>query len=361
MRKVLSKSIRFILAIVAMVCAVTVYGQGYDAQIYRQAAVGENNVYVATSQGLVVYDKITGEFETFATDKFYNMSAVTMAPDGCVTIGCYGSGGSIANFNGEDFVPVELDGKSTVNVSDLLYVDDILYVGMVYAIIMIDDGSVLKFEPSSPLAAYAANYDFNSLAYNEFDNRVYFGVSSSNVPENKLGYVDSDGLHYVDCITKEINDICVGEDGKLIITSETWIVEYYNGQTLDWGLAPDGFRGGNSSRIKYNLGKYWLSKELNVWSIDTSETKMYSFESEFPQDTIIDIEPEGDVLWVVFKYSGLYKLVDGEFIPATAGVSSISNDAETTSGTMSDLMGREISSPTQGQIYIRDGKKFIGR
>jgi hypothetical protein len=49
-------------------------------------------------------------------------------------------------------------------------------------------------------------------------------------------------------------------------------------------------------------------------------------------------------------------------VPDPNGVDAIITDSDNAeSAPMYDLMGRRITSPAKGQIYIQNGKKFIGQ
>lgn len=43
------------------------------------------------------------------------------------------------------------------------------------------------------------------------------------------------------------------------------------------------------------------------------------------------------------------------------GITTVSTSEQTAKSTIYDLMGRRISTPQKGQIYIKNGKKHVGR
>ena len=199
------------MGLAAMMLAVSgVSASGKGNTRYYQAAVDTDAVWVATSEGLMRFDKSTGEQNTFASQGFNDITAVTVA-DGLVFAGGPGYRG-VATFKDNLFSGIDFDTIHTQNVKSIVFADG-LWVGASQMILhRLPNEEDEKFDGPEPTSSF---YSFQTLAWSKEDSRMWFGVQS-NTKGDKLGYVDGNSLKFIPGSSANISGLCVLEDGTVV-------------------------------------------------------------------------------------------------------------------------------------------------
>lgn len=323
---------------------------------HYQAAADNAAVWMATNQGLVRYDKSSGETKTFSTDKFTNITSVAISPEGTVTVGAYGTAG-IASFDGAEFSAIKCGDFAPQNIDALAFADG-LWAGATQMVLHQTADGWKRFEGPSPVSS---NFDFHTLAWSQKESKMWFGVQSST-KDNKFGFIDDNGMTIVPA-TFDVNDLYVQNDGTVVLATEKGMTTYADGKFAILEH-PISSIPANCNVVTGRDGELWFAAGNKLVKGIPSESKFiaYTYKSQDgSQDTITDVVLDGDNVWVLLSHDGLKKLVDGSFVAPTLGVEEALAEPETDSNDMYDLQGRRIREAAKGQIYIQGGKKLVGR
>lgn len=285
-----------------------------DVRHYQMAA-DANAVWVATSNGLVKYDKRTGATTTFATEKYRNITSVAVSPEGTVTVGCYGNEG-VATFDGEEFTAMEFGQQKPQNVMALVYADG-LWAGAEQAVFHQTADGWQRIEGPNQLAG---NYNFKSLAWSEKDARMWFGAMSSSTQKDNFGYIDNNGLTVVPTETDfDVNDLYVQEDGTVVLATSNGMLTYADGKfdILDYNLKDipadcSAVAGRGYGKLSYT----WLGAGNSVLRSSPKDFEPLRFDytpADGHIDKVTDIVLDGNFIWVLFEKDGLKRLDNGSF------------------------------------------------
>ena len=339
------------MGLAAMMLAVSVVSaSAEEGTFYYQAVVDNDAVWIATSAGLMRCDKSTGEQNTFASQGFDDITAVTVA-DGTVFAGGNGNRG-VAVFTDNQFVGFDFGTNLPQNVKSLVFAEG-LWAGASQMILhRLPDVGEEKFDGPDPTSSF---YNFQALAWSKSDSRMWFGVQSSTKGD-KLGYVDGNSLKFIPGSTDNISGLCVLEDGTVLAATEKGMMKYSDGKYSMFehtvGAIP-----AKCSAVACDGDVIWFAAGNVLVRGEGYTFNKYTCRSVKDNDTITSIVPDGDTVWVTLLEGGLMKFVNGEFLEPSAGMETILPDRGR--GETYDLDGRMVKVPEKGHIYIREGKKIL--
>ncbi len=339
------------MRLAAMMLAVSgVSAIGQENTRYYQADVDNDAVWVATSEGLLRFDKSTGEKSTFSSDGFDDITAVRAA-DGKVFVGGNGNRG-VAAFQDNRFNKIDFGTTLPQNVRTLACADG-LWAGTSQRILhrFADKGEEI-FDGPQPVAS---QYDFCTLAWSASDNRMWFGVQS-NISGDKLGYVVEGSLKFIPGSADNINGICVLQDGTVLAATEIGMMKYSDGKYTPFEH-PISAIPAECGAVASDGNAVWFSAGNSLVRGEGYSFNKYSCKSVNDNDVITSIVPDGETVWVTLMYGGLMKFVDGEFMEPTTGVEEVLSDKGCEE--IYDLEGRKVRVPEKGRIYVRQGKKYL--
>lgn len=317
---------------------------------YYQAAVDNDAVWVATSAGLMRYDKSTGEQNTFASQGFNDITAVTVT-DGLVYAGGTGNRG-IATFKDNLFSGIDFDTIHTQNVKSIVFADG-LWVGASQMILhRLPNEEDEKFDGPDPTSSF---YSFKTLAWSKNDSRMWFGVQS-NTKGDKLGYIDGNSLKFIPGSTDNISGLCVLEDGTVVAATEKGMMKYSDGKYTPFEHTVSAMPA-ECSAVACDGDVIWFAAGNVLVRGEGFSFNKFSCKSVNDNDAITSIIPDGDTVWVTFLDGGLKKFVNDEFMEPSAEVEALLPDRG--HGKIYDLKGHRVKVPEKGRIYIREGKKIL--
>lgn len=330
---------------------------------YFDLAFDENFVYVATSNGLLVHNKQTGEENIFKSKFEDHVSAVGVSPEGDVYIGCSQNDG-LFMFANNDFEKIKTGSVQAFNIASISFGDG-LWVGGEYH--MLHNSSNGWVEYVAPLP-FASHYLYKGLAYDEKNDIMWFGVDSS-LGTKEFGYVNSIGeACYFDISLEEfpqwdfynVNDIYLRDDGTLLLATNRGLIKYENEKCCLVSPVIDK-ESPAVSAIAGNGDRFWGASQNAVRKYANGEISEYQLEVPENDDFIIAMQYDGKSLWTLFYLGGLRELDDSLFKTAVVGENKIMipENNELTSKKIFDINGNSIIIPQKGQIYIRDGRKII--
>lgn len=320
---------------------------------YRDMAVDNESVWLATNNGLVRFDKATASFETVSSETYTDLTAVAVSPEGLVTVG--GGQCGVATLNDGLFQPVKMDSKNIRNITTLTY-ENRLWIGAIHHIFHLQNDNWSMLTSPEPLAAF---YSFSSFAFDQETESMWFGVSSSTLG-NKIGYVDNAGkLNFLEDFTTNVNDIYMSPAGTLYIASDLGMFTCEDGK-ISFFEHPISAMPSKCFAVTGNAETIWFAAGTTLVRADGNKYQSFTCKpSDDPRDYITKLIPDGDTLWVLTSYGGLVQFHDDMFSEPTA-VTTITEDRPV-NGSIYDLYGRCIATPQKGQIYIKDGRKYVGR
>ncbi len=336
-----------------------------SAITYRDLAVENRAVWIASIDGLVKFNRLTGSFEKFESETFNNLSAVAVSPDGNISVAGAKNEG-VAIFDGESFKPITTEKDELFNVSALTYANG-LWIGKTHMILHNDGDTWTTWDSQNP---YLSSYQFNNFAYDKKTGKMWFGVSSSG-SISKLGYINSTGSmvfindFHVDDIWPSVTGIYLTPAGKLYIAS-THGMFTCNNNTVSTLEHPFKELSTSWTSVTGNGEKIWFSSGKVLVQYDEEQYNSYTFDlSDNPNDFIVKLYADGDKVWVMMAYGGLFEFKNEKFSTPTTGVGTnrighISDD-KPTDNYIYNLNGQRIANPDKGQLCIKDGKKIIIR
>lgn len=336
-------------AVMAVSVGISAFGQ--EEVLYYQAAVDNNAVWVATSAGLMRCDKSTGEQNTFASQGFDDITAVTVTEGGMVFVGGNGNRG-VAVFTDNQFVGFDFGTNLPQNVKSLVFAEG-MWAGASQMILhRFPNVGEEKFDGPDPTSSF---YNFQALVWSESDSRMWFGVQS-NTKGDKLGYVDGNSLKFISGSGENISGLCVLEDGTVLAATEKGMMKYSDGKYSMFehtvGAIP-----AKCSAVACDGDVIWFAAGNVLVRGEGYTFNKYTCRSVKDNDTITSIVPDGDTVWVTLLEGGLMKFVNGEFMEPSAGMETILPDRGR--GETYDLDGRMVKVPEKGHVYIREGKKIL--
>ncbi len=339
------------MGLAAMMLAVSgVSASGKGNTRYYQAAVDTDAVWVATSGGLMRFDKSTGEQNTFASQGFNDITAVTVA-DGLVFAGGPGYRG-VATFKDNLFSGIDFDTIHTQNVKSIVFADG-LWVGASQMILhRLPNEEDEKFDGPEPTSSF---YSFQTLAWSKEDSRMWFGVQS-NTKGDKLGYVDGNSLKFIPGSSANISGLCVLEDGTVVAATEKGMMKYSDGKYTPFEHTVSAMPA-ECSAVACDGDVIWFAAGNVLVRGEGFLFNKFSCKSVNDNDAITSIIPDGDTVWVTFLDGGLKKFVNDEFMEPTTGVEEVLSDKGCEE--IYDLEGRKVRVPEKGRIYVRQGKKYL--
>lgn len=322
--------------------------------VYRDAAVGNDCVWLAADQGLVRFDKMSGEKTLITSESFTNLTSVTIAPDGKVYAGAYGHAG-VATVEDGEFSPIPIEGTGLQNVSALCYGDGLWAGGShILAKYTTNDWSV--YESPNPAAA---NLQYTSIVYDAETGNTWFGIDTT-ARDKKLGWVDASGqINFVVDAVQNVNDLAVTGDGTVLLATDKGMMKYAEGalsifehpvSSIPQGCSAVGAEGAD---VYFGAGYTLVKGTGNAF-------RAYPCREVENTDHIVSIIPEGNMAWVTFEKGGLYVFCDGVFEIPTAVEGIIADDIEADTR-IYDLRGYQVRNLIPGSIYIRGGKKFVAK
>lgn len=351
------KLFRLVMAVVAVILAAVCQQADGAAVKHYKTAVDSDCVWQATSEGLMQYDKQVGGFKVYSTEKYRDITSVAVAEDGKVAIGGNANTG-LALFDNGVFTPIESGAADLQNISAMEYASG-LWVGASHKMLHETQNGWATFDSPSPTAA---NYSFQTLAWSEKDKRMWFGVSSSSTGM-KLGYVDDEGMHFIEESNQNVNSIAVQEDGSVIVATDNGMWICRDGK-MDAFETPVSAVAAKCTSVAVNGSMVWYGAETDlVVRGENGKFQKYSYkdaDSQAGTDYIVSIVPDKETVWVTFLYAGLMKFEDGEFVKAASGITNITAESDRENDMVYDIRGIKVKDvDSNSRILIRNGKKYI--
>lgn len=344
------------------------FGQTSDRRIYRNIATTEDAVWMTTSDGFEKFDKVNGTYDSYYWGNGNDFYAVAASSDGSVFVSEKTKG--LARFENNMFNPVIIDGYN-LNGTRSLNCTDGLWIGSGWSLIY-DNGHSINEWPCPKDNEYDAVYYFSNLRYDPNSDRMWFGVVSTGL-SNKFGYVDGNGTmkfvntgfysHLPESPAHEspsVNELYVSGDGMVYIASDCgmYVLSGSRVKKMDCPVI-DTYESCNS--ITGDVNTIWFAAGDSIIGFDGQDYTEYTFTlSETPDDFIMKLLKDGEKIWVLMKYSGLYEFKDNEFSLPTFGVNSREETQieifRSEDNTIYDLGGRKISKSESKQLYIVNGR-----
>lgn len=329
----------------------------WDTIEHYQGVVDKDNVWMATSYGLVQYNKFSGEVKVHSTPTFTRIMALTFSKkEELIVGGGYATG--LATFDGSDFIPLECE--------DLGYNPEFIAVLKDHNGLWIGNGRGLIHPSGSEWVEYnspdpwCAAYIYKTLAWSEIGQQMWFGAFSTTTLGRKLGYVDADGITYISEATANIYGMLVQDDGSLLLASEIGLQKYSEKgiETIETPYNQPYFV---ATAIARQDSVIWLGSGKSLIRYDGKEFKDYEWVNDIDKfDQLNCIIPDEDgSLWVIFRYGGLTRFADGVFTYITSGVPSIKPDFKSNDNVIYDIRGIRLKNTPKNQILIKNGKKFM--
>lgn len=351
------KSIYLTMACVA-VSALGAYGAGEGLTIF-DIAVSERYVWSGTSQGLLRYDKTTDEVKMFSDAKIKKVSAVGLLPEGEVAVGDSGVGG-VAVFDGKSFRYVEPgDGIGKVQTVGALSYDSGLWIGCATRVLhQSDDGWKEYVELGTMVAAY---FVYQAFAYDDETATMWYGASGT-VDGFSFGSISAQEGMKVYSEVPAVNDLYRAPSGMIYIATDKGMWYYADGKTafLEHPISamPEKCTSvsGSGEMLCFSAGNVLVKADDGL--------RYFSYENPAVQsgDYITDIEVDGDVIWVGYRKSGLFRFKNDEFESMNSSVEIVESGIdEEDSEKIYDLRGFRLTEPVKGEVYIQSGKKRIRR
>lgn len=351
------KSIYLTMACVA-VSALGAYGADEGLTIF-DIAVSEQYVWAGTSQGLLRYDKTTDEAKMFSDAKIKKVSAVGLLPEGEVAVGDSGVGG-VAVFDGKSFRYVELgDGIDKVQTVGALSYDSGLWIGCATRVLHQSDDGWKEYEELGTMVA--AYFVYQAFAYDDETATMWYGASGT-VDGFSFGSISAQEGMRVYSEVPAVNDLYRASNGMIYIATDKGMWYYVDGKTTflehPISMIPEKCTSvsGSGEMLCFSAG--------NVLVKTADGLRYLSYKNPAVQsgDYITDIEADGDVIWVAYKKSGLFRFRNDEFESLNSSVEIVEAGIdEEDSEKIYDLRGFRLAEPVKGEIYIQSGKKRIRR
>lgn len=331
-----------------------------DNTVYRDMAVDQTSVWLATANGLVEYNKETSKTHTFSDEVFYNLSAIAISPEDVVTVGAKGNAG-VATFEYGTFHPMATGKKEITDVSSIAYGNG-LWIGSENQLQRKSQGEWKIFDSPDEYSAYN---QYTCLTYDETTGNMWIGAYSTRNCY-KEGYVDkNDDIFFSESPSYNVNDIYIGPSGHMYLATEhRLLTDNYEDNLLYPYLLEIYNLDGASHAVTGDDNTIWFTCDNTL--VQCTADGFETFEctlSEYPKDYIEKLVADGDTVWVLMAYGGLFEFKDNEFSKVNlenTGVVGVEVNQEDDSR-MYDLFGRIITAPANGQVYIQNGKKCIGR
>ena len=331
-----------------------------DTTVYRDMTVSESEVWIATANGLVKYDKQTGNSSLFSSDAFKNLSALALSPENEVTVGARDNAG-VAKFENGMFNAIKTGAEEIVNVSALAYGNG-LWVGSDNLLQQFTDEGWKILDAAD---IYSAYNQYNCLTYDETTGDMWFGAYSTR-NSYKYGYVNKNSKVFLsESPSYNVNGIYLlhpdhvylATDGGLLTDKNvdnplfSHLSEIYNITEKCRAVTGDG-----------NMIWFAYGNKLGQCSVNDYQTYECNL-SDCSDDYIVRLATDKDRLWVLMAYDGLFEFKDNEFFKVNLDNTDVQNimvdpEADTL---IYDLFGHRLSTPAKGQVYIRNGQKYVGR
>lgn len=319
---------------------------------YLQTATDNNAVWIATTQGLIRYDKASKESKIFSEPGYDNFTDVAISPDGDVTV-AGNKDQCAAVFDGANFSPIKLEGKEIKFVWSLAY-DNGLWIGFPAGIWHSNGGSVQKFENPNLISSV---FRISSFAYDESNSTMWY--AGTGMPtDKKLGRISSGVMTTVDD-APNIYDICIKSPGVVILATEDGLKQCTGNQISDF-IHPVSALPIEATRVAVSGETVWFSSGNVLVKCNGNDFDTYPCSvGEDSADSISSITPDGDAVWITLLYGGLLKFENDRIETVFSGVESMTEDADDAKATIYNIAGQEITNVEPGTVYIQNGKKKI--
>jgi len=346
----------------------------------RRIATDGPNLWLATGDGLLKYDKQTGGQTLYNSDNsslISNWLRGVACIGGNVWIGTYNRG--VAKFDGQKIVSYNKLGEVDIfseNQGIRGIVADAggnLWFGGMYGLYRYD-GTNWEWNPI-PDSFHLAHLQVSSLAFDS-DSTLWFGCIGSM--HNPLGRITRDGkMEIIQSVGHaDIDKIAIDKAGNVWYSTHRNGIARFDGTTLECFTSqnsplPTDFTFGLTIDDEDNI---WFGCGSDLYKYDGERFTAYELPTEkFVSDVLID----GDVIWVGTFGDGMFRLVNGQInnirlidTPTDdnpAAILPMTMSEWQTTKSAYDLQGRRIetsnikfqTSNLKKGVYIRDGRKMV--
>ena len=296
----------------------------------RRMATDGTNLWVATDNGLLKYDKQTGGQTLYNSDNsglISNYLEGVAYIGGNVWMGTYNRG--IAKFDGQKIVSYNKLGEVDIfseNQGIWVIVSDAggnLWFGSMYGLFRYD-GTDWEWNPI-PDSFHLAHLQISSMVFDR-DSTLWFGCMGSM--QNPLGRIMRDGkMEIIQSVGHaDIDKIAIDKDGNVWYTSYRGGIARFDGTTLERfdsknSPLPSDYTNGLTIDDEDNV---WFGCGSDLYKYDGCQFTAYKLPTEkFVSDVLID----GGTIWVGTFGDGLFRLVNGQIenillLDSTAAISS---------------------------------------
>jgi ligand-binding sensor domain-containing protein len=361
------KNVLFLLLTAFSIGAAAQSGERTDVSV-RKIANDGTNLWLATYDGLLKYNKQTGEQTLYNTDNsglITNWLNSVACIDGYVWIGTYGSGA--AKFNGYMFVPYDRMGdkeslfyEHQIIIGIAADADGKIWLGGQCGLYRFDGKNwEWNYIPDSDWRAYVV---VSSMAFDK-DSTLWFGCAGTLL--NSLGRITKDGkMEIMQSVgNASIYNIAIDKAGNVWFSSIDRGIGRFDGTTVE------RFYSQNSplpTDLTHGLA---IDEEDNVWFGCGRDLYKYDGELftvyELPTEKVVsDVLVDGDVIWVGTYGGGLFRLANGEIsnirlIDTPAAIQSVTATAKQATTSTYDLQGRRLTQKPEKGVYIENGRKRV--
>lgn len=271
----------------------------------RNIVVDGDKLYLGTDGGLAIYDKNTGRCQFLdRTNGLADNNIVGLAHhNGKWWIGGKYTGMSIYDENSFQNWQFPFALQSCFAFDDAL---DKVYIGAIHDIYILKDNyyTVYTPDPKADIHYYPA---IQSLVLDK-NGTLWFGGFT-------FGFLSSNGnTTLLNCGASEVNNIIIDDKDNKWLATNRGLIKYDGTSFTSYNTSGGQLSSNNVNGLAFDTNRnLWMGNWNVLVKYDGKQFSSYPLPSNYSNDWICDIAPDGNDVWVATRFHGLLRFYDGTF------------------------------------------------